>query len=440
MKKIYGYICLILISVILNSFLYSQNLINVATDAPVSDVFLQWPVLRLFIEPFYAFSYYILTLERSGYVFALSSWLFWITAFVIVFSKYKKIEIKKIILYCVFSVFFLVSVICGIIILPVIGPKLTVPADYKVFDVHSHTIASRDNISTVLSSINYHKGHGFTDFFITEHDNTKGFSSIPYDVNIDNIFPGIQIRTSDGISILLLSAHQFKYRDFQDKSIAEMVQTAHKQQMLAVVPHWWKWNRPPLEDLVKMGVDGFEIYNCGYRYISRQTRQKIIDVCRQNNLMIFGTTDWHGLGYMTNVWTLTKKDGAKTLFELLSSRPENYVIAHDVKGSQSALRYAFEPFSAFYYYIINTELKYILSFYMLISAALLVLIKVKFDKIIRYVSLLFSLFFSVALFYFSYILSANLITNEIIPDSIFPAAISLVVIWFIIWGLSDKNI
>jgi hypothetical protein len=324
--------------------------------------------------------------------------------------------------------------------LPVIGPKLSVPDDYKVVDAHSHTIASKDNISTVLSSINYHKKHGFTDFFITEHDNTNGFYSIPCDVDDSNIFPGIQIRTTEGVSVLLLSKYQFRYRDYMDKSIKEMIDLAHSEGMLVVMPHWWKWKKPPLQELVDMGIDGFEIYNCGYRYIKEETRKEIIDICKKNNLLMLGSTDWHGLGYMANVWTVVKKNGDKNIFELLESRPEMRVIVHDVKGTQSPIRYIFEPFFAFYYYIVNTELKYVLNFYMIMSIILLFFIKTRFSEIVRYSSLFLSLFFSIVLFYFSYILSFNLMTNVIIPETILPTTIGLTVVWIVIWSLSDKNI
>ncbi|MDD5102456.1 MAG: hypothetical protein PHH62_05690 [Endomicrobiaceae bacterium] len=440
MKKIYIFISFILLSVFLNSFLYSPHLIDIVTNQNVTNCFLQWPKLRLFIEPFYAFSYYILTLERSGYILAISSWSFWILAFVITFSIYRKETIKRIIAYCLWSLFFLITIIYAVIILPVIGPKLVISSDYKVADIHSHTIASKDNISNVLSSINYHNKQGFTDFFITEHDNTNGFYSIPCDIDSSNIFPGIQIRTSEGVSVLLLSKYQFRYRDYQDKSIKEMIDLAHAEGILVVMPHWWKWHRPGLQELVNMGIDGFEIYNCGYRYISQQTRQEIIDICNKNKLLMFGTTDWHGLGYMTNVWTVIKKNGDNNLFKLLSLKSDTQIIVHDVKGNQSIIRYIFEPFSAFYYYIINTELKYVLNFYMLISIVLLLFVKVKFNKILRFSSLLFALFFSIVLFYFSYILSFNLMTNVIIPETILPVTISLTVIWIVIWSLSDKNI
>ena len=78
MKRIYTFISIIIISVVLNIIFYGSNIIDVATGEKLSNIVLQWPVLRFFTEPFYAFAYYILTMERTGYVFALASWLAWL--------------------------------------------------------------------------------------------------------------------------------------------------------------------------------------------------------------------------------------------------------------------------------------------------------------------------------------------------------------------------
>ena len=272
-KKIYSLFSIIIGSIVLNICLYSSNIIDVSTGEKINNISLQWPTIRLFIEPFYAFAYYILTMERSGYVFALISWLLWLVFITILLCKYNKINLKNSIVYSCFSFFFFISLCCSVIILPVIGPKITNVEGYKVLDAHSHTISSRDNISTIASSVNFHKKHGFTDFFITEHDNTNGYKTIPYNIETKHIFPGIQIRTTDGQSILLLSQYCFKYEDFKDRSIKEMISLAHAKDMLVIMPHWWKWKKPNLRQLVDWQIDGFEIYNCGYRYISNETRQ-----------------------------------------------------------------------------------------------------------------------------------------------------------------------
>ena len=440
MKKLYTFVFIIFVSVILNIIFYNSNIIDVSTGEKLNNIVLQWPVFRLLIEPFYAFAYYILTMERSGYVFALASWLSWLVLFSILFCRYNNLKLKNTIIVSCFSFFFFVSLCCSVVMLPVIGPKITNIHGYKIVDVHSHTISSRDNISSMLSSMKFHKEHGFTDYFVTEHDNTKGYKTIPFESAKKHIFPGIQIRTKEGVSILLLSNIPFRYEDFKEKSIKEMIDLAHSKNMLVVMPHWWKWHRPDLQQLVDWGIDGFEIYNCGYRYISDQTRQELIDICNKNNLPMFGTTDWHGLGYMMNVWTIIQAKDNKNVFELMKEKPKTKIIVHDVKGNQSALRYIFEPFYFIYIYVTTTQLKYVLSFYMIIFILIGLLYKINIVRIVRISSLLLACFFSFCILHFVYFLNYSFYSNVMIPETIIPTAASLVLIWLVIWGFCDKNI
>lgn len=440
MKKIYTLIFIIIGSVILNILFYTSNIIDVSTGEQLNNIILQWPIFRLFIEPFYAFAYYILTMERSGYVFALISWLLWLVLITAILCRYNSFKLKNTILSCCFSFFFFVSLCCMVVILPVIGPKITNINGYKIADIHSHTISSRDNISSMLSSINFHKKHGFTDFFVTEHDNTNGYKTIPSSIGKEHIFPGIQIRTTDGVSVLLLSKNYFEYEDFKNQNIEDLISLAHSNNMLVVMPHWWKWYRPNLQQLVDWGIDGFEIYNCGYRYISDQTRQQLIDICNVNKLPMFGTTDWHGLGYMTNVWTLIEDKDNKNVFELIKDKPKTKIVVHDVKGNQSVIRYIFEPFYFVYLYVTTTQLKYVVSFYMFILVLIGLLYSIPGMKIIRIASLICACFFSICIFYFVYILEYSFCNNVMIPETIIPTAVSLVFIWLVIWGFCDKNI
>lgn len=440
MKKIYIFISILFVSFVINYFCYAPNLIDIVTGQPINSFHLQWPVLRLFIEPFYAFAYYILTMERSGYILALVSWIIWTIVFAIIYAKTKKFNTKATVFFSIFSVFLLASVISFVIFLPVQGPKIIPPSnDYTVFDPHSHTISSRDAISNIYSSMNFHFLQGYTDFFITEHDTTRGFFLFPSGSKKDNVFPGIQIRTTEGISVLLLSSKFFRYEDFAKNSLKDLIKLAHNNDMLVIMPHWWKWHRPDLSEVVDAGIDGFEIYNCGYRYITDSTRQELIDTCKKNNLLMFGSTDWHGYGYMTNVWSVIKNDGNKNLFELLKAKPQVHVIVHNVRGNQSIIRYIFEPFYAFIHYLTYTKAKYILSFYMMITFLFVFLSIFKFKTIVRFVSLLFALFFDYALYYFANSFTANT-HSVILPETIIPVLIGFVFVWLILWGTSGKNL
>jgi len=440
MKKAYVLISLLFISVMISYFFYAPNLIDIVTGQNVTNFKLQWPLLRLFIEPFYAFAYHILTMERSGYIPALISWLLWSVIFAIIIAKSKKFSIKKTVFFSFFSIFFTASIISLVIFLPVQGPKIIPPSNnWTIFDPHSHTISSRDVISNIYSSMNFHFLQGYNNFFITEHDTTRGFFLFPSDERRNHVFPGIQIRTTEGISVLLLSSKFFHYEDFAKNSLKDLINLAHKNDMLVIMPHWWKWHRPALQEVVDSGIDGFEIYNCGYRYISDSTRKEIMDICKKNNLLMVGSTDWHGYGYMTNVWSVMQNDGNKNLFELLKEKPQVQVIVHNVKGTQSAIRYIFEPFYFVIHYLTYTKAKFILSFYMILTFIFVFLSIFKFKTVIRFICILFALFFDCALFYFANLFTANT-HSVILPETIIPVLIGFVLVWLIIWGISGKNL
>lgn len=439
MKKVYLFVLLILISVTANVLFYSPNIVDLVTGEKLSNIVLQWPVWRLFIEPFYALSYYIMGMDSGSYWFAGISWLLWIILFAFLFAKSKKENLKNTAIYCAFFVFFFVSVVCMVISLPIIGGKITNVEGYKVVDVHSHTIESRDSISTVMSSIAYHNMQGFTDFFITDHDNTKSYNNIPADIGTEHIFPGVQIKTREGQTLILLSQYKFRYEDFRDMSTKELIKFAHSEGMLVIAPYWWEYNFTEPEQLVKWGIDGFEIYNYRHLNVSKEYRQRLIELCKTNKLLMFGSTDWHGMGYMTNVWTLVERTSNTNIFNLLSKKPETKIVVHKTKNSTSFIRYIFEPFYFLLSYSVDTPLKYVMSFYMFFLIIAALTYKLPALKIIRIISLYMSFVLCIYTFYFVKMLTYSFFNNVVIPEEILPISISLVFIWLIIWGFCDKE-
>ena len=154
---------------------------------------------------------------------------------------------------------------------------------------------------------------------------------------------------------------------------------------------------------------------------------------------MLGSTDWHGYGYMTNVWSVIQNNGNKIFFELLKEKPQVHVIVHNVKGTQSIIRYIFEPFYFVIHYLTYTKIKFILSFYMILTFILVFLSIFKFKTVIRFISILFALFFDCALFYFANLFTANK-HSVILPETIIPVLIGLVLVWLIFWGISGKNL
>ena len=59
-----------------------------------------------------------------------------------------------------------------------------------------------------------------------------------------------------------------------------------------------------------------------------------------------GSMDWHGWGYMTDVWTVLKAAPGGNLKEVLDKKPETRVLVYRRQQSSSPLRFILEPFYA----------------------------------------------------------------------------------------------
>ncbi|OEG69376.1 hypothetical protein ATZ36_09935 [Candidatus Endomicrobiellum trichonymphae] len=65
---------------------------------------------------------------------------------------------------------------------------------------------------------------------------------------------------------------------------------------------------------------------------------------------------------MSDVWTVFQGDNSENIEKQLAKKPQTRVILYRQEQSKSNLRFIFEPFAAFYYYIKNANLKHIISF------------------------------------------------------------------------------
>lgn len=438
-KRIFFCFCLIAGSSLL--FHSPVQLYDLVTGLPAEGFFVTWPFIRIFTEPFYAFAFYALTLERNFYQPAIISWTVWSVMALAVYCYVKKQTVKLFLVKLLYVLALLATLFVFVALLPLPGPKLHKPEGYIAVDPHSHTISSHDNVSTAKSSLKFHKYNGYDSFFVTEHNHTKGFSRFPEEAKLKQVFPGIQIQAKKAkISVLLLSAKEYDGDDYKDMFLEDMINKAHENGMLVIVPHWWKWHKFTFEELLELGIDGFEIYNCGYRNFDESQRQAMIDFSKNNGLLMIGSTDWHGWGYMSDVWTVFKGNTRDNLLTQLAAKPETKVILYREKQSGSILRFIFEPFMAFYYYIKNTGPLQVISL-ILWAAVMMIIASGKTMKyIVRYFPLCLSAFFAFLTVYY-YILSLPVRgLNEIITASVIPALLGFCFLWFIIWRLNGKNI
>ncbi|MDR0820412.1 MAG: hypothetical protein LBN19_02680 [Endomicrobium sp.] len=430
-------LCLLIGSSII--FYSPVPLYDLITGLHTPDFSLNWPKVRLFIEPFYSFSFYILTLNRDFYRPVVISWVLWVAGTVLIYCLADKKKLGQILNNIFYSLMILATAFVFAVLIPIPGPKLEKPQNCIAVDIHSHTISSHDNVAPAEISLKVHLWQGFDAFFNTEHNQTKGFAMFPKDTLYKTVYPGMQVQTENGVSVILLSSEKFDGRDYKNMMLADVIRKAHENKMLVIMPHWWKWHKHTFAELKDFGIDGFEIYNCGYRNFREDDCRALINFSKENNLLMFGVTDWHGWGYMSNVWTVFQGDNPENVEKQLAKKPKTQVILYKQEQSKSNLRFVFEPFAAFYYYIENAGLKYIISFTVWI-AVIFVIFRSRFFKYIKkYLPLAMTSIFASGTLYFYVIVKKVADTNEIILNSVIPVLLLFCALWIVLWRINGSG-
>ncbi|MDR1196328.1 MAG: hypothetical protein LBL00_07630 [Endomicrobium sp.] len=426
-----------------SSFLFYSplQLHDLITGAEAVDgFFISWPFVRVFTEPIYAFSFYALTLNRDFYRPAIISWVGWTVFLVFIYCGIRRRSIERTLSRIFYALMILATLFMFVVFVPLPGPKLNKPDGFIAADFHSHTIYSHDNLSKPSSSLRFHRLNGYDSFFVTEHNHTKGFDNFPENAKYKEVFPGVQMQTKDGVSVLLLSGKAFDGEEYASKTIKEIIEKAHQNNMLVIMPHWWKWHKQSLQELAELGIDGFEIYNCGYRNISKRDFQDIVKISKDNNLLMIGSTDWHGWGYMTDVWTVFKSKRENSLKDAIDKKPETQVLVYRDSQSSSKIRFIFEPFAAFYYYVKNADMISVLSLmvWLMLLNVLFIGNTAKYIKKYTPPAVMVIMAVSAVFIYISYIPAQGL--NKIIPSTILPVFAVCCALWFFVWRVNGKNI
>jgi hypothetical protein len=430
--------CLCLIMFLSVTFYSPMPLYNLITGFQVADFFIIWPKIRILIEPFYSFAFYALTLNRNFYLPAITSWILWVVCIVLVYCLVNKKNSKQILINIFYSLMIVVTVFSFVVLIPVPGPKLEKPQGYIAVDIHSHTVSSGDNVAPAQISVKAHLWAGFDGFFNTEHNHTQGFALFPKDLLYKTVYPGMQIQTRDKVSVILLASEAFDCQVYKNMTLADIIKKAHENKLLVIMPHWWKWHQQTFSELKALGIDGFEIYNCGYRNFNEIEQREMINFAEENELLMFGSTDWHGWGYMTDTWTVFRGDISENIQEQLANKPQTQVILYRQKQSDSILRFIFEPFFAFYYYIKNANTMYVASFMFWIVLSFVVFRSRLFKYIKKYLPLFMALIYGFGIIYFCIIVRVVSDTNEIIMDQIVPILVAVSVLWIILWRSNKK--
>ena len=421
--------------VIFNNPITLYDLVN---QHKIPDFSIVWPKIRIFIEPIYSFTFYALTLNKNFYKPVIISWILWVISIVILYSLLNKQALLKTLHNIFYSLMLLFTLFFFVALVPIPGPRLEKPKNYVAIDIHSHTLVSHDNVASAYISLKAHIWQGYDVFFNTEHNHSDGFVNFPNKLKYKVVYPGMQMQTKDKISVLILSSKEFNGNDYKNLSLQEMIRKAHSNGMIVIMPHWWKWHIKTFTELKNLGIDGFEIYNCGYRDFDINERDQLIKFCMDNNLPMFGVTDWHGWGYMSDVWTVFEGTLSVNIEKQLAKKIKTKVILYRQEQSDSIFRFIFEPFCAFYYYVKNVQLKYFVSFIIWILVIFCVVFNKNFKYIKKYLPLFMTLLYSFGSVYF-YSIVKNISTNTIVIKSVIPLLISFCLLWFVLWRLNDTN-
>lgn len=328
-----------------------RELVDLITGQPAAGAAVHWPLWRYFIEPFAGSAEYVLSFTR--YIVQLLSWLGWISLAVLTAGIVRKRSAVRLLMGLLYGWAAALSVFIAIVLLPFPAPRLTLQSGMAV-DLHSHTDYSHDGVVSPVQSLRYHRALGFTAFYDTEHGHTDGFTHFPERLRLTIVFPGMQVSTTERVSLLVLADKPYDGREFRDKSVQEVIDLAHRNGFAVLCPHWWKWRYFTWDDLRRMGIDGFEVYNAGYRKFSEEERRDLIRFCVANNLFMAGTTDWHGWGKISDVWTVIDMPAGSlngpALASYIRERKPARVITYRRPEVQGMIRYLFEPFVGLWYY------------------------------------------------------------------------------------------
>jgi hypothetical protein len=414
------------------------SLYDLIDQKKISGFYVVWPQIRIFVEPIYSFIFYALTLNRNFYKPVIISWILWVVSVAIMYSLLSKQTVTKTLYNIFYSLMLLLTLFSLVALVPVPGPKLIKPQNYIAVDIHSHTLTSHDNVAPANITLKAHIWQGYDVFFNTEHNHSNGYVKFPNEFKYKVVYPGMQMQTKDKISVLILSSKEFYGDDYKNLSLEDIIKKAHNNGMIVIMPHWWKWHIKTFSELKDLGIDGFEIYNCGYRNFSSSQRNELIKFCIDNGLSMFGVTDWHGWGYMADVWTVLEGDLSYNIEEQLAKRPKTKVILYRQEQPGSVFRFVFEPFYTFYYYVKNVELKYFVSFIVWTLIIFLIVVSKFFNYIKDYFPLVMTLLYSFAAIYF-YNIVKNVDTNTIVVKSVIPVLIVFCLLWFVLWRLNDTN-
>jgi hypothetical protein len=191
-----------------------------------------------------------------------------------------------------------------------------VPTNQRVVDFHTHTAFSHDVGGTLMrgfdvpANLEWHRRAGFDAVFVTDHNTIEGVKGSR---EYPGLCPGVEVSAWKA-HIVLLGDTLPVNRDPYSRSLPGLLEllstseTTFGALTVASLPEYRRnhWNR--LDTLITAGLDGFEIVNASPKAneITRQERNRVVELARANNLFVVGVSDSHGWGATSMVWNLVE--------------------------------------------------------------------------------------------------------------------------------------
>jgi|GEM_PF-7048706 len=319
---------------------------NLITDMPEDRCFVKLPYTTIIFYPFVALSYHLLTPKALSHRYLqLLSWIIFFVITSVLFSLTKRKHFFISIKIILFLSLIYINSLLVIIFLPLPMPKLELSTSHhcirdkiEITDFHSHSNFSWDGIPSIEENISWHRSSGFTKFYLTDHDVLKKEEVAKF--KDTGISPGIEIQL-EGLHFLILDIFEVE-NILPAQSITDLITKVHKNKGKIYVAEYQRDKKKnkvlSIEELIKLGVDGFEIYNSGHPDIPKNIKNEIIQLSLKNKKLLFAGTNWHGWGKINFVWNVFFKN-TNECAPVIYTRKETY----------NTLRLLLDPLFFIYY-------------------------------------------------------------------------------------------
>ena len=335
---------------------------DAATDTAVADCRVEIPWWDALIVPFTGIPEYFLQSVNTGR--QLGAWLVWAWVLTVILLVLKRASWRAYPGAMVRTLLLILGLLSYIMFVPYPGTRLVCDTpDTVLVNYQSHTYHSWDGVASIARSIDYHKSNGYDAFAVTEHDiylpdivGPDYFRNIP---GCPVVFFGNEVYDKRRVHFMLYGLRETVDVTAFGRDYGKIREILDKAGGSAAAVFWWEVMG--LEETLEQPLEAIELFNQGHPDIPAEDIKLAIELNKQGKLALIGSTDWHGYGYKTNVWTavtvpgwafLSYADKQQALADVLKGKHRTRVIRYGVPGeADGTVRFVFEPVVGLWYYI-----------------------------------------------------------------------------------------